>query len=172
MKEHKDVWKVHKVRSDFGHDRAGYDGDLLRNGRKVAYFGDDGWGGEMVIDWDDAADEDAYREYCSVAFADTEYADCLDVQIENMVNDVLNAKRLVKDLRTKVVFTTTTDGPDTHFVFRLGGGGRRMHNVKPGEIVRIKRDGEIVSVGAFEACRHFYADLDVILNEQVVREGM
>ena len=39
------TYSVKKVHSGFGHDRAGWECNLYRDGKNVAYVCDDGWGG-------------------------------------------------------------------------------------------------------------------------------
>lgn len=46
---------VKNIKSGFGHDKAGLYADIYLDNRKVGYYNDDGWGGDVEIRWDNEA---------------------------------------------------------------------------------------------------------------------
>lgn len=55
-------YRIKNLRSGFGHDNAGMDCSLYKNNTRVATCSDDGWGGEMEINFLNQKFEDEFNE--------------------------------------------------------------------------------------------------------------
>jgi len=132
-KNTKNEWVVKGVKTFEGHEGRGYNCNLYRNGKKVAFVFDDASGGEVMIDWVDhqkervefefitfggekktrkgTPEEKMLNEYLATlpsrddhGFGDYYITD--GIFIEELVNDYEEKKWLKRQCYTKTLFTT------------------------------------------------------------------
>lgn len=123
-------YSVIAVKAIRGHDGQGYSCTLTRNGKRVAYVLDDGWGGGLQIDWldhnqkpvefkfRDHKDEIATRKGSPEEALFYEHLMTLpmidgfdgkkmhtntDIYIDELANTVLMEKKIASDLKKNVV---------------------------------------------------------------------
>lgn len=69
---------IKNIKTDIGHDLAGYYCDLYFNGKKIGYVNDDGWGGEIEVWYNDEA---IGKEFMSFLTAENIQQLCADSMI-------------------------------------------------------------------------------------------
>lgn len=101
------TYTADKIKTFNGMEGKGYNAILYRNGVKVATLIDDASGAPVMIDWVDAIEEKAMALYASQQAPYEFNGQMLDVTVDLVVEQVVNAHLILKDLKrhakTKVV---------------------------------------------------------------------
>lgn len=116
----KTEWCVKNVKVFAGMEGQGFNCSLYRGDKKVAEAIDDASGGPVDFRWLGAKENaEAFAAYCrnlpkwgsEFGVCDSDLFDTTpDIAIENMVNEVLNDRRLRKHCQNKILFRVPGDG--------------------------------------------------------------
>lgn len=121
------MYSVRKVKTFEGMEGQGFNAELMRDGRPVAFVIDEASGGEYHFDWYDqshgeSAEEKLLTDFCAqlpkeklgpefCSAAGDEIAVDPDMYVGRLVDEYEDAKRLVRLCRTRLLFRVKGDTP-------------------------------------------------------------
>lgn len=107
------MYSVAKVKSFRGTDGYGFNVDLLKDGRRIAFVIDEGCGGCLHFEWLDIKDKGVLEEHVkTLPPLKSQYGDMvldIDLFVSSLVDEHESEKKLKRLCRTKTLFRLKAD---------------------------------------------------------------
>lgn len=112
------MYTVCKVKFFRGRDGYGFNAELLKDGKKIAFVIDEGCGGCLHYEWVDIKERDVLCEYVkTLPSLKTKFGDIsadIDLYVSRLADDYETGKKFKRLCKTKTIFRLKSDNEDAY----------------------------------------------------------